>query len=84
MDTAFLQERITVTKALIVVYEDAVTALVTGGVQRYTLDTGQSRQDVVHADIDNLNRSIDSLYNRLCTQQARLKGSGSMIIRPGW
>ena len=84
MDIAFLQERITKTKALIVAYEDAVTALVTNGVQRYTLDTGQSRQDVTKIDVPKLNTQIDGLYNRLCTLQARLDGSGSGIARPAW
>ena len=84
MDATFLQERITATKALIVVYEDALTALVSGGVQRYTLDTGQSRQDVLKADIPTLNEQLNTLYNRLCTFQARLDGSGSGIVRPKW
>lgn len=84
MDNTFLQERITATKAIIIVYEEAVTALVTNGVQRYTLDTGQSRQDVTKIDIPRLNKQIDGLYNRLCTLQARLDGSGVTIVRPGW
>ena len=84
MDTAFLQDRITATKALIIVYEEAVTALVTNGVQRYTLDTGQSRQDVTKIDVPDLNKQIDGLYNRLATQQARLNGSGVTIVRPAF
>ena len=84
MDTTFLQERITATKALIVVYEEAITALVTNGVQRYTLDTGQSRQDVTKIDVPKLNAQLDGLYNRLATQEARLDGSGVTIVRPRW
>lgn len=84
MDTTFLQERITATKALIVIYEGAITAIVTNGAQSYTLDTGQSRQTVTKVDIAQLNASLDGLYNRLCTFQARLDGSGSGIVRPGW
>lgn len=84
MDRAFIQERIVVTKALIVVYEEAVTALgVQGGVLSYTLDTGQSRQTVTRTDIPNLNRMLDSLYNRLATLQARLTG-GAVTARPAW
>jgi len=84
MDRAFIQERITVTKALIVEYETAVTELgIQGGIQSYTLDTGQSRQTVTRADIPALNRMLDSLYNRLATFEARLKG-GTTTARPAW
>lgn len=83
MDSEFLQQRIDATKALIVAYEDAVTALVSGGVQTYTLDTGQSRQTVTRLELATLNRNIDSLYNRLATLQARLNG-GSVTVRPAW
>lgn len=83
MDSEFLQQRIDATKALIVAYEDAVTALVDGGVQTYTLDTGQSRQTVTRLELATLNRNIDSLYNRLATLQARLNG-GSVNVRPAW
>ena len=84
MDNTFLQGRITATKALIIIYEDAVTALVGGQVQQYTLDTGQDRQTVLKADIPKLNAQIDGLYNRLCTLQARLDGSGVLLVRPKW
>lgn len=84
MDRKFIKERITVTKAMIVAYEDAVTALGTqGGVVSYTLDTGQSRQTVTRADISSLNRMLDSLYNRLATFEARLYGA-SLTARPAW
>ena len=84
MADTFLQERIAATKALIVVYEDALTALVTNGVQRYALDTGQSRQDVTKLDVPKLNAQLDGLYNRLATQQARLNGSGVTIVGPAF
>lgn len=83
MDSEFLQQRIDATKALIMAYEDAVTALVDGGVQTYTLDTGQSTQTVTRLQLSTLNRSIDSLYNRLATLQARLNGS-AVSVRPAW
>lgn len=84
MANTFLQERIAATKALIIVYEDAVTALVTGGVQRYELDTGQSVQRVTKIDVPKLNAQLDGLYNRLATQEARLNGSGVVTVRPAW
>lgn len=83
MDSEFLQQRIEATKLAIVAYETAVLELTTGGVQSYTLDTGQSRQMVTRVDLAALHKSIDSLYNRLATLQARLNG-GSILSRPAW
>ena len=82
MDAAFIRERITATKAQIVAYEDAALALGTGGVQSYMLDTGQSEQRVTKVDLGAIQRSIDSLYNRCATLEARLNGSGSFTARP--
>lgn len=82
MDRTFLQARIDATKLLIVAYEDAVTALVAGTIESYTLDTGQSRQTVTKFDIKKLNAAIDGLYNRCVTLEARLHGRGTVTMRP--
>lgn len=84
MDAAFIKERITATKALIVAYEDALLAITTGGAESYTLDTGQSRQTVTKLDIGMLNKAIDTLGNRCVTLEARLTGSGSTTMVPAW
>lgn len=84
MDRPYIVEKITATKAQIDAYEAAVLALGTaGGIQSYTLDTGQTRQVVTRADLSSLNTMIDRLYNRLAVLQARLNGGG-LIGRPGW
>lgn len=84
MDTVFLQERITVTKNLIVAYEGAVEAFATnGGIQTYRLDTGQTNQTVTRADLKQLQETLDTLYNRLVTLQARLNGAAS-VVYPGY
>lgn len=83
MDQDFIQDRITATKAQIVAYETAIEALATGGVQSYTLDTGQSRQTVTRLDLSALNNTVDSLYNRCATLEARLNGA-TLTGRPGW
>ena len=82
MDRAFIQGRIDATKIQIVVYEDALTALGTG-VQSYTLDTGQDRQTVTKLNLTELRKTVDSLYNRCATLEARLNG-GSITMRPGF
>lgn len=83
MDAEFLKARIEATKAQIIAYEDAITALTTGGVQSYTLDTGQSRQTVTRLELSTLNSALDGLYNRLVTLQARQTG-GAVIVGPAW
>lgn len=83
MDREFLQARIEKTKEQIVAYEDAVTALASGRVQSYSLDTGQTRQTVTRINIQSLNAALDGLYNRLVTLQARLNGGG-VNVRPDW
>ena len=83
MDRAFIQDRITATKAAIVAYEDALTAFATTNTQSYTLNTGQTQQSVTRADIGKINKIIDSLYNRCATLEARLNGGTSMVI-PSW
>lgn len=79
LDGTFLQERITKTKALIIAYEDAILAISTGGVESYTLDTGQSRQTVTKQNLKDMNTTLDGLYNRLstfCLRQSNLNGTG--------
>lgn len=83
MDATFLQERIDATKAQIVAYDEAIAAIVSGNVQQYTIDTGQSRQVVTRLDLTSLQRTVDSLMNRLATYEARLNG-GSVVARPAW
>lgn len=83
MDRTFIQARIDATKLQIVAYEDAALAL-GAGVQSYTLDTGQTRQTVTKLDLSAIQKTIDSLYNRCATLEARLNGSGTVTVRPVW
>jgi len=77
MDQKFLKARIEATKTTIVAYEDAVTALVAGGVQSYTIDTGQTSQTVTALNLPSLQSRIDGLYNRWATLEARLRGAST-------
>ncbi len=83
MEASFIQARIDATKLQIVAYEDASLALGTNNVQSYTLDTGQSRQTVTRADLNAINSTIDSLYNRCATLESRLNGNGGIGV-PAW
>lgn len=84
MDSTFLNARITATKNQIAALEDAALSLSSGAITSYTLDTGQSRQVVTKSNINLINKTIDSLYNRLATLEARLNGSGTVVGRPAW
>ena len=85
MDSAFLLERIAKTKLIIEEYENAILALTgAGAVESYDLDTGQSRQKVTRSNLKELNTTLDGLYNRLCTMQARQSGGNTVISRPAW
>ena len=83
MDSTFLNERITQTKATIIAYETAIDAIILGGAESYTLDTGQTRQVVTKLDIADMQMTLDSLLNRLTMLQKRLTKSG-MVVRPNF
>ncbi len=84
MDCEFLRARIEATKAMIILYEDAIMQLETGAVQSYSLNTGQTTQSVTKFDVARLQASLDGLYNRLVTLEARLTGNGTTIAGPAW
>jgi len=83
-DYQYLTERIAAVEASIAQYEEAELALVTGGVQTYSLDTGQSRQSVTKLNLTEVRRGLDSLMNRRQTLLARRDGCGSVIAGPAW
>ena len=84
MDQTFIQERITATKAQIIAYENAALALADNNTQSYKLDTGQTITWVTRLDLDQIQKTIDGLYNRCATLEARLTGSGSVTVVPAW
>lgn len=83
MDSAYIAARITATKAQIEAYEAAALALGTDGVQSYQLDTGQTITRVTTVDLEWMQKSVDMLYNRCATLEARLNGAGFMGS-PAW
>ena len=81
MDRSFITNRINATKRQIIAYEAAAEALAVNGVQSYMLDTGQTVQKVTRLDLPAMQKTIDGLYNRCSTLQARLVG-GVVTVRP--
>lgn len=84
MADTFLTGKIAAIEALINVYDAALLALGEGGMQTYTLDTGQDRQTVTKLDVASLTRTRGSLYNERATLLARCTGDGTIIARPSW
>lgn len=76
-ERAFYEARIAATEASIVAYETGLDAFAAGAAS-YTLDTGQTRQTVTKANITEMRRHLDSLYNRRATLKARLDGAASI------
>lgn len=84
MSRAFFIKRIAATEAQILAYEDAVTAITVGGMQSYTIDTGQTVQTVTKLNLKALQTTLDTLYNRLTTLNARVYGTGVHTSGPTW
>ena len=82
--TVFLNSRLEKIQEQIVAYEDAIDALLNNGAQSYSLDTGQSRQQVTKLNLPSLEMRLDSLYNRYTTLHARLNRTGSHSGVPAW
>lgn len=83
MDRAFLQERITAAKAIVILYENAITALLTDNIQSYKIDTGQTVTWVTKSDLASLQVKLNSAENRLAALTNRLNG-GTTTVRPAW
>lgn len=83
-DTAFLEQQLTAVEAAISAYRAAVLALGTGGVQSYTLDTGQTRQTVTKANLTEMRRAVDSMMNERAVLRAQLGCGGHTYVVPGF
>lgn len=66
-------------RTLLAAYNSAILALLTGNVQEYTLDTGQTTQTVKRPDLGKLQGARDALRNEIVTLQARA-GRGSTVV----
>ncbi len=70
-------------KAQAVALDTAILFLYANPHKSYTLDTGQSSQQVSRPDLDSLQSQYDGLLNRIASLDARCNGA-SQQIRPGW
>lgn len=79
----YWQERADKTKEIIANYEDAILYLTLNPTESYKLDTGQGEQEVKRHNLKNMQESLDILYNRLASFEARCSSTPS-IHTPGW
>lgn len=82
-DNTFWIEQLDKAKALAVSYDTAITFLITNPHKSYTLNTGQSSQQVSRPDLESLQEQLDNILNRIATLEARCYGASAQI-RPGW
>ncbi len=82
-DLSFWRERLTKSKELVVVIEDAITFLTVNPTQSYKLDTGQSEQEVTRTNLPGLNKMLESVLNRIATLEQRLNSKPTSHA-PAW
>lgn len=73
----YWQARIATLQALVAAYDAALLAFATTGVQQYTVDTGQTKQTVMRAEIASLQGVRNRLLSELDDMGARC-GDGSV------
>ena len=75
MDRAFLTKRKEKLGLIIEAFEDAILKLsMEGGVQSYSLDTGQSKQMVTRSDVEKMKEVLDGYVNQYNNYCLRLNG----------
>ena len=72
-------------KNLIFKYDEAISAILTGGHQSYQLDTGQSMQRVTRFNIKEIQEMRDIAAGKLADLAVRLrKTAGQIQALPAW
>lgn len=80
-ERAYLEAQLVLCEAAIAATWAAVTAVSTGAVQSYSLDTGQTRQTVTKANLGSIRLQLNDLYSMRDMLRARLCGGG-YYVRP--
>lgn len=81
--TDFLNQQLTSTAELISAYDAAILFLITNPTESYTLDTGQSEQEVKRHNVDNLQKARSRLMNEYMVLCKRLDTTPT-ISAPAW
>ena len=78
MADTFWKNRLAKVEEQIAIYDDAISAIVSGGSQSYTLDTGQSRQTVTKFDLKDLQSALTGLENKRSEYYIRCNGGNTI------
>lgn len=78
----YWQARIEKKQTMLDAVDDALTTLLTGNVESYSLDTGQGVQKVTRLDIDMLRRLQEKLEADIATLHARANGGSVRVGVP--
>ena len=77
------QQELTDLETMIQNYKNAINFLTINPTESYSLDTGQSQQEVKRHNLSNMNKTLDSLYNRHAVISKRC-GNTPTISLPAW
>ena len=83
MNFTFWQDQITKTEIMINAYIDAINFLIANPTESYSIDTGQSQEEVKRHNINNLQTQLDSLYNRYSVLCLRVNMTPTINL-PAW
>lgn len=83
-DREFWQGRLDQKKALLLLYDAAIDALVVQEMESYTLDTGQTRTTVTKLNVPKMQEMVENLENQIAVLQTRITGCGTTTVRPCW
>ena len=84
MNRALTQQRLDAAIAQLALYDAAEAALLSGGIESYILDTGQTRTNVTKLNLNWIRQNITFLENKCAVYQTRLDGSGVVTVNPAW
>lgn len=81
-DTTWLRARLTWHDSAIEAYEAGILALGSGA-QSYRINTGQTEQSFVRAQLSQMRVTLEGLLQQRANLYAQLNG-GATYARPGW
>lgn len=79
---AFLEARLTAVESQILTYQTAIATVSAG--QSYRLDTGQTEVSVTRANLTELRKALDALWNERALLRQHLGCTGNVILSPGF
>lgn len=84
LEAEWLKEQLALCEAAIAATWAAITAVSTGAVQSYTLNTGQTSQTVTKTNLGSIRMQLDNLYSLRDMLKSRLCRTGSHYVRPAF